>query len=615
MKFIKKFFEFIKNLFIKDKSIGKNKKVEINKENEKLKQILSEIEVGDIIWAKRYNNTKEKMKIPKSHREGPFVVITKTDEGLICSKGSSVYNEANFNNYYKLDSKLYNLFKTTYFKTKNLRIINEKTFIKKTDKLLKEDEENLFKQIKKEGTNNYIINNQRKFFELPFYIGDIINYNKINYIITDIKDNKLGCVPINQLNYILNFENFKKLDYSKIIYLDNNEAKKYISTVDIDVLSYVLKKQKEYLDNIKNQKVTQRGSIILKNNKYYYVYGEESQEWLIFEIKEDNICDFSEIILNNKKYYTKYKDTRINKQDEFETLFLVTENEKDYMQARRRSYKKTRGNIIFNVGNIIENNKDQRFIVIGIASNSYTCLSIDDLKKGIYKKITLLKSEVEPTEDKTINGIKWLEKNIEFSLKHITKEGIIENIVEYQKSYLNKLENKNILNRGSVFFKDEKNYYIYGEEGQDWLVFEISQKYIPDYDEIIINNTIFYTEYNSSKINKKEQLFSDCFANEKEIDTIKMKKKSFSKTKNNSLKYKKIPIGTVIKTKTKPEEQFVVVGQYSNLVNCVNINDLNSKTYYFNINSIEIIRNLDKEELKKLKFTIENKTKTLKLKK
>ena len=43
---------------------------------------LSDIVEGDIIWARRYKNEKEKQAIPDGHREGPFIVLSNNGKEL-----------------------------------------------------------------------------------------------------------------------------------------------------------------------------------------------------------------------------------------------------------------------------------------------------------------------------------------------------------------------------------------------------------------------------------------------------------------------------------------------------------------------------------------------------
>ena len=109
---MKKLFEFIKKFF---KSIIKksNRNTSSKKQIKINKKAILEVNVGDIIWAKRYHTEEEKLEILEGHREGPFLVIKKISKGLICSYGTSKLH--NYNNCIIIESnECDNLYKETY---------------------------------------------------------------------------------------------------------------------------------------------------------------------------------------------------------------------------------------------------------------------------------------------------------------------------------------------------------------------------------------------------------------------------------------------------------------------------------------------------------------------
>ena len=42
-----------------------------------MKNESQELKIGDVVWAKRYSNKKQRKKIKINHREGPYIVIKK----------------------------------------------------------------------------------------------------------------------------------------------------------------------------------------------------------------------------------------------------------------------------------------------------------------------------------------------------------------------------------------------------------------------------------------------------------------------------------------------------------------------------------------------------------
>lgn len=455
MQYINKFLNFIKSIFKKQEKIPNivNEKIILEKEVPQI--ILQDINIGDIIWAKRYQDEAEKESIKEGHQEGPFIVLGRTNQYLICSTGTSVEPDENrLEKYFDLMNKGYKLTKETYFKLFFLVKIDDYSFIKKLDTLKEQDKIKLFKKLKQRNLNRYNLNGEWIYFKLPLYSGDIIKNKDKKYIIIDVKENQLFCVPLNtsykKLKYNLQFKYFKNLDYSKLVCIDDSGKFKTINSVEDNVLLYVLKKQKEYIEYCENQKIPQRGSVILKNNEYYYIYGEESQKWLSFRIYKNcvDVCD--NIIINNKKFCTKYEDIVLDKNENFKTVSLAQPIEMDNIKAKRKSYKKTKESEkeyknFFDIGDIVEYESinEERYIIIKKNKKTYDCLSIKEIKKGIYNPVLLLKKYVKESKNKSIDGIVWLEKNKEFNMRYINQKENTDKI--FKEQYINnmKLEDNN----------------------------------------------------------------------------------------------------------------------------------------------------------------------------
>ncbi|MBE6139782.1 MAG: hypothetical protein E7174_04745 [Firmicutes bacterium] len=410
MKYFKQFLELFKSLF------------KIGKQTTKLDSLLDQIDVGDIIWAKRYETKEEKKLIPEGHLEGPSIVLDKCDKGLVCSPGTSVYHENEISKYFELDNLDYRLMKKTFFRLSDLRIIDNKTFIKKLDRLKEEDMKSLLRQLKISRNNYYKIDGEKHKIFVELDVGDIIN-KVFNYLIIDIVDNKFLCIPIKQTNtdlkYNLKFDYFRNLDYSKVTLIDNNEDIKYLNSASSNSLLFVLKKQKEYVEHSKNQKITQRGSVINKDNKYYYVYGEEGPDWLVFEISKLKSQKLDVIIINNKKFYTDYKNKTINKEENFNTLSLATSSEIDEIKEKRKEYIKSHKDIKINeaISKIdkvetikLEYNKKviingEEYIISEIIGNMIGCMNKGDIvlpqRKLKYFNINNVKIE-EVIEEKVL---------------------------------------------------------------------------------------------------------------------------------------------------------------------------------------------------------------------
>lgn len=477
MKFLKLLFEYIKKfLKIKEKTVQERPTSE--KSNIDLENMYSQIVVGDIIWAKRYENEKEKNLIPEGHREGPYIVLQIKDGKLFCTQGTSVVpHEEDYGNHFVLSSSMYNLAKETFFKLYKVDVINEHQVIRILDKLNQKNKDQLFKQIKqlkkiyhtKEGTFIKL--------DLPIQIGDIISVNCQTFIVIDVNENILICLFLkNHIDYKKSFQleymNFNDLDYSKTNCIELNNNIKFINTVNNNVIKSILKSWQEHISNYKNIETTQRGSIILKDNNYYYIYGEEGQDWLSFEISKNHNKNIDKIQIGNDIYYTKYDDLKISKKESFVNIYLCTEKEKDNIKQLRKSYKETRKNIeaygtpqfgSLKEGDIIENRnyKNKRYIIIKAHKKTYECLSIENLKKAIYNPVIIKKADCKLSKNSSIEGIKWLEKHKNFDIRKIRNQEILNQILQTQIEFLeNQHQKKKFISEDRIITLIQQNNYI-----------------------------------------------------------------------------------------------------------------------------------------------------------
>ena len=339
MNILQKLLTKIKTVFTKKDSLTiKNPKpIEENKLNE----LLTIIEVGDIIWAKRYNSLEQKQNIHEWHQEGPYIVVSKTIDGLICSKGTGMLpNEYKSDNFLTINCENYNLNKTTHFKLNDLRVIDDISFIKKLDHLTKEDLEIIMKNIKSKNNHYYYFDGKRKEFNVNITSGDIIKVDKTNYIVIAVEGEKIICVKLKTARTNLKVEDMQYLNYLNIVEFDKKDDLKYLATISPTLLAYTLKREKEYIENHQNRKIPQRGSIIIKNNNLNYIYGEEGENWLIFQINRNYSELSDDIQIKTNIYYTKYETDKINKKEDFTTITLAFPEEIDAIKTSKKTYKR-----------------------------------------------------------------------------------------------------------------------------------------------------------------------------------------------------------------------------------------------------------------------------------
>lgn len=430
--------------------------IHANKEESIIAQF-RKIKVGDIIWAKRYANSYIESRIPEHHREGPFIVLEKTGKALVCVQGSSVEPKNKSKNF-NLDNQYYSLKKETNFNFDRIILIYEYSFIKKVDKLTTEDRERLYKSIKRLNLK-YKTKNGNKKFSLPAQVGDIIYYWGNKYIIVSIQNKQIVCVLLRNLGKNFELKDFKGVDYSNISVFLECAGYNILSSVDNKILNYVLKNYYECLKKAKTEMIPKRGSIVSINNKFYYIYGEDGLDWLLFEVQKFMQEDQSQICIQNTSYYTDFKNTiTINKKELLSIVLQASEEEIKKIKSLRKGYLKSikiepkeTEKINYKVGDIIQckNYKNERFFVIKIYDNLFECLSINELKKGNYFAKFFKREDIKRAGNKSIQGIKWLEENDWFDLSDISRHNVLNEIIFVQKSYIdNELSNEgNTLSR------------------------------------------------------------------------------------------------------------------------------------------------------------------------
>lgn len=447
--YIKKVKESIillfKKLFLRDEEKTIIEEENLKKENNN-SQIdnFSSIEITDIIWAKRYYDEKDKKTIPKRHREGPFIVIDKIEDNLICLYGTSI-KENDSNTYFKLDNNGYFLPKQTYFDIVTKRTIIKDQYIRKLDSLNDSDRKDLLNKIKEENCAYYFHNKQKVYFHVPHNIGDIIIQDDKKYLILDIQNNKLLCITIS--NKFLNTYNLNEINFDELVWIDEKKQSEFLKQINPSILKNILKKQKEYI----NRNNIQRGSLVCINENYYYIFGEEGQEWLAFEVSFEKKPLLDKLQINKIEVYSNYNNLlKINKKDQnIKVIDLATDLEKDQIKKQKKSYQKShkkvrkQSNNSIRIGSIIKNKqfKNKQFIVVNCDYPTYQCLSIEDIINGNYFLYYFKNKNIYISKNSNIKDIKWFAEHQDFELCDININ-IAKEIISFQNEYLNRNKTK-----------------------------------------------------------------------------------------------------------------------------------------------------------------------------
>ncbi len=377
------------------------KKILKLKSKEKNKLNIKTLKVGDIIWAKRYTNEEDKNLIEKGHQIGPFIVLKTTDEDVLCSVGTSTIPKEEYNNIY-ININNDNLYKTTYFRLKDFVSIDDNTFIRKIASITDSELNKLLSKIK-------YVNKKSIVEDLNFQlqVGDIIDYKNIYYIILDKEDNNIFCLPIKKRYNKGSVDSFKNVNFSSIIKLNTSNIS-YVDTISDMVLINLLKGQNQYLTNLNNKTITQRGSVVNYDDKYYYIYGENGSNWLLFKIFKDKQKGFDSIVINNNVFYTIYEDVIISKKNIESALMLAYDDQIENIKQKRKSYKKAHENItdnsnnnsyrLFHYKDIIKIDNEEYYVLDFIGKDILKCVNKRDLNKKLSNALYLKVSEILPEQ-------------------------------------------------------------------------------------------------------------------------------------------------------------------------------------------------------------------------
>lgn len=404
MNFFKNIVTYLKKILKSNEEISTPKD-----EISNYKRLYNNIEVGNIIWAKRYNNKQDFWEFPKGHEKGPYLVIKKENNKLYCFYGTSVLPE--HNQYIFIDNFEYvTLSKSTYFKFSKLEVIDETSFMSVLDKLKYKSLNELYRKIKRSKKTYYDSNQEIIDIKLPRQVGDIILYDTKKYVVVDINGNNLICVSGRYIN-----KSASNLSFSNTITLNDSKDVTYIGSLSNNQLNVFLKNYREYINNLKNLNNTQRGSIILKNNKYYYIYGTNGEDLLAFEICEQFKDGYDELVINNMIFYTIYKELVINKKDKYENIYLCLQKEIDNIKVQRKKYKNkySKHNIstknneieIIGVSSIVKLDElsEEEFYVKQIVNNILVCESMSEKRQSDRKKYYFDKDDVILVKSKKRN--------------------------------------------------------------------------------------------------------------------------------------------------------------------------------------------------------------------
>ena len=289
------------------------------------------------------------LKIPTGHREGPYLVIEKNNDKLICLYISSCApsNKHFSNKIFELNNQNYFLDKNSFIHITKQAIISIERFIKKIDYLTKEDQKNLFKKYEIIHRKTPVSKKVENIPYIPLDAGDIIS-NKDEYYLIISEDNiNYQCIKliknqpqlefyiiIDKIKYYLDFDHI--INYSKLLEPIRNNF------INNKTLLNILEMQRQRLKYLNQKNNISRGSLIIINEIYYYIYGEIGNEWLAFSILDKQNEELCQIEIGQNKYYTDFStELKISKKENnIELIDLATDTQIEKIKNIKKSHIK-----------------------------------------------------------------------------------------------------------------------------------------------------------------------------------------------------------------------------------------------------------------------------------
>lgn len=304
-------------------------------------------EFGDVIFAER-NDPYDTRQIPEGHEIGPYIVIKRDGAKYVCLEGTSslLPDRISRNTYFEIDKK-YGLSKDTYFYFYRNRSVDR--IIKKLGQLDQDDLKILKKRISIDKLKGYALLRKVNIDKQKIESGDIIQKDNDKYVVVDVDDDKYILCYIK--NGIRGFNNFMINGKSYQINLDDFVVETNID--DYKLIDYIskerachIKNEKKKYENKLESKVIERGCVVEYNNESYYIYGEERDCFLVFNIYSEAHKNLIPIYLNNKKIYADFtSDDTVKKtevRDHCRLVYCSNKSEMDQVQSKRKTFRKNK---------------------------------------------------------------------------------------------------------------------------------------------------------------------------------------------------------------------------------------------------------------------------------
>lgn len=295
--------------------------------------IFNSLSFGNLILAKRLPNTQE---IEKGHRNGPFLVLGRKDDKLVCLYATSKENKESL---IRVSKSNYNLHKDTYI-TSCIRLISIDEFLSSIYYLNEKEKKNLIKFLYINGLQNY------SFIDEPnLEIGDIVQLKQQHLIIGENNDSYITIktdYDISNASYIFDYKHKniipKNLKYKRVAFLSEEEINNCIAE---SKKNYNSKKHGK-LDKKFPEKLEtplKVGNLIIYKSLLYYLYYELGNKKLSFSVSKNQTPISQEITIGGEVYYANFGFKQDFDKNLENTLLVATATEEEKQLIKKKKNK------------------------------------------------------------------------------------------------------------------------------------------------------------------------------------------------------------------------------------------------------------------------------------
>jgi len=174
---------------------------------------------------------------------------------------------------------------------------------------------------------------------IKFYlnVGSLVVYNKKPYYICCESEAQYFCVPFTK-GKTPNELVLSDFNFDSSLWVSKDVNFKVVGFLKPYKIIQIMKKYRLWLKEKQLEKTKRRGTLLEKNNDYFYIYGECSNLFNVIKIYDNKDKDMKKINIHDKIYYTLFEEDTILQND---GSYIIKDNAlKNEIEDIRRKKKK-----------------------------------------------------------------------------------------------------------------------------------------------------------------------------------------------------------------------------------------------------------------------------------